>query len=148
MATQCITKVMVTLCVTKVEIVFCMVCVFRVRACKSHRTYQVPRTQVPGTGMEVLRISQKFWEGVRTLYPYPYPHPHPGIVKRAYSYPGYCATGVQNLRKLGVRRGYECGTELTQVPVRVIPGVNTSRMVLLRTLQNTYLPFWIVPGTR
>ena len=51
-------------------------------------------TEVPGTGMEVLQNSQKFRVGTRMLYPYPYPHP--GIFTRAYPYPGYCATGVQN----------------------------------------------------
>ena len=44
---------------------------------------------------------QKFRVGTRMLYPYPYPHP--GMFKRAYPYPGYCATGVQKLQKFRVR---------------------------------------------
>ena len=52
--------------------------------------------------MEVLqKNSHKFRVGTRMLYPYPYPHPD--IFTRAYPYPGYCATGVQNLHKFRVR---------------------------------------------
>ena len=52
--------------------------------------------------MEVLqKNSHKFRVGTRMLYPYPYPHPD--IFARAYPYPGYCATGVQNLHKFRVR---------------------------------------------
>ena len=44
--------------------------------------------------MEVLHNSQKFRVGTPMLYPYPYQYPD--NFTRAYPYPGYCATGVQN----------------------------------------------------
>ena len=83
---------------------------FRVPVWKSfraHRSYGygygslAELQEVPITGMEVFLRTQKFRVGIRTLHPYP--HPHPGIFKRAYPYPGYCATGILNLQKLRVR---------------------------------------------
>ena len=44
---------------------------------------------------------QKFRVGIRMWYRYP--NPHPGMFKRAYTYPGYCATDVQNLQEFRVR---------------------------------------------
>ena len=58
-------------------------------------------TGVTGTGMGVVQNSQKFRVGTRMSYPYPYPHA--GIFTRAYPYPGYCATSLQNLQKFRVR---------------------------------------------
>ena len=84
--------------------------------------------EVPGMGMDVLQNSQKFRVGTRMLYPYPYP----GIFTRAYPYPGYCATGVQTYRSSGY--GYECCTELTEVPGTG----NTTGMVL-------YVPYRTQP---
>ena len=69
--------------------------------------------------MEVLENSQKYRVGMRMLYPYRYPHPI--IFTRAYPYPGYCATGILNLKKL--RYGYYPGKYL---------GYGSAR-----TLQNT-----------
>ena len=51
----------------------------------------------------------------------PVPYPHPIIFTRAYPYPGYCATGILNLKKL--RYGYYPGKYL---------GYGSAR-----TLQNT-----------
>ena len=59
---------------------------FRVRVCGSLRELTV----VPGVGMEVLQISQKFWAGIPMFYPYS--HPHPGNSRRAYPYQGLLQT--------------------------------------------------------
>ena len=61
---------------------------FRVRVWKSRRTYRSS-----GYGYESLteitEVPRRFTNVV--------PVPQPGIFTRAYTYPGYCATGVQNL---------------------------------------------------
>ena len=89
-------------------------------------------TEVPGTGMKALQNPQKFRVGTRMLYPCPYPYPDilqghtrtPGIVTRAY----------RTYRNSGY--GHERLTELTQVPVRAIPGKYPGNGSM-RTLQNT-----------
>ena len=55
-------------------------------------------------------------------YPHPYPHPHTGIFTcayghmiRTYAYPGYCATGVQNITYRTFRYGYEFLRELAEL---------------------------------
>ena len=78
-------------------------------------------TEVPGTGIEILRRStgycgtgvhnsQKFRAGIKKLYPCP-GYYGTGVQnsqkcradeKLLYPYPGFCGTGVQNLRKYRV----------------------------------------------
>ena len=63
------------------------------------------RKRVRGTYgycLEVLQNSQKFRVGIRMLYPCPYPLPA-SFPRRAYPYPGYCATGVQNSQQCWIR---------------------------------------------
>ena len=98
--------------------------------------------EFPGAGMEVLHISQKFRVGTRMLHPYPYQHR--GNFTRAYPYLGYCATGVHNYISSGY--GYECRTELTDVPVRVIRG-NIPRVYPGSYTTKHNLSLTEVPGT-
>ena len=97
---------------------------------------QTELTEVPGTGMEVLPNSQKFWVH-RTVWKSYGTHRSSGFwgyeccirtrtptrvsLKGYIRTPGICATGVQNLQKFRVRVQMSCIT--IQIPVRVVPRV-------------------------
>ena len=57
--------------------------------------------EVPGTSVEVLKKLTEVPGRCTNAVPVPYPHPI--IFTRAYPYPGYCATGVQNLQEFRAR---------------------------------------------
>ena len=83
-------------------------------------------SEVPGTGMKVLQNFEKFrvlWHGRTELPEVPSRYTHVVPVPRVFVVLAY-----RTCRSSGYV--YECITEVTEVLCRVIPGVNTSGMVL------------------
>ena len=73
-------------------------------------------TEVPGTGTEVFQNSQEFPVGIR-IVPLPVPSPEYLLNENARS-PGIWPPAYTEVNS---GYGYESFTELTELPVRVIP---------------------------
>ena len=86
---------------------------FRVRVWTSYRTHRCSRHWY-GSLTELAQVPGRY----TMLYPYPYPYP--GIFTRATCTPGIVPRAYRTYRNS--RCGYVYRTELTEHPVRVIPG--------------------------